>query len=133
MIKTIVMAEDDEDDRRIFHNLLPPHDDFVLSVFTVPLLSTCLRVVFEKRPDLVILDLNLPDSRGLETLQRLVKRFPAQKVLVVTGELDRDYEKQIIENGAVGALEKGSVTVGDFRSAIAAALGGSPLALRRVT
>ncbi|WP_306147131.1 MULTISPECIES: response regulator [unclassified Roseibium] len=125
MIKTIVMAEDDEDDRRIFHNLLAPHDDFVLSVFTCPLLSTCMRVVFEKRPDLVILDLNLPDSRGLETLQRLVGRFPAQKVLVVTGDLDKEYENQLIENGAVGAFEKASVTVGDFRSAIAGALGGT--------
>jgi DNA-binding NarL/FixJ family response regulator len=126
MIKTIVMAEDDDDDRQIFHNLLAPHDDFVLSVFTCPLLSTCMRVVFEKRPDLVILDLNLPDSRGLETLQRLVERFPAQKVLVVTGDLDKEYENQLIENGAVGAFEKGAVTVGDFRSAIAAALGGTP-------
>ncbi|WP_306150562.1 MULTISPECIES: response regulator [unclassified Roseibium] len=133
MIKTIVMAEDDEDDRRIFHNLLAPHDDFVLSVFTCPLLSTCMRMVFEKRPDLVILDLNLPDSRGLETLQRLVRRFPAQKVLVVTGELNPDYEKQLIANGAVGALEKGAVTVGDFRSAIADALAGNPPALRHVT
>ncbi|XYK79828.1 MAG: response regulator [Labrenzia sp.] len=132
MIKTIVMAEDDDDDRRIFHNLLAPHDDFILSVFTCPLLSTCMRVTFERRPDLVILDLNLPDSRGLDTLLKLVERFPNQKVLVVTGDLDKDYENQLIECGAVRAFEKRSVTVGDFRSAIAKALGDKPTPLRLV-
>jgi DNA-binding NtrC family response regulator len=126
MIKTIVMVEDDDDDRRIFHNLLVPHGDMIFNVYTCPLLSTCLQVMFEKRPDLVVLDLNLPDSRGTETLKKFLQTFPNQKVLVVTGDMDADYKRQLVELGAIDAFEKGTVTVGDFRTAILQALEDKP-------
>ena len=122
MIKNIVMVEDDEDDRRIFHNLLLPYDDLLLNVYTCSLLSSCLATVFEKKPDLVVLDLNLPDSRGIDTLNTLIKRFPEQNILVMTGDLDEDYRFRLVELGAINAFEKGAITVADFRKSVVEAL-----------
>lgn len=83
------MVEDDDDDRRIYHNLMVPHGDMIFNVYTCPLLRTSLHVIFERQPDLVILDLKLPDCRGADALKSIANKFPGQEVLVVTGNLDK--------------------------------------------
>lgn len=120
------MVEDDDDDRRIYHNLMVPHGDVIFNVYTCPMLRSCFGIIFEKRPDLVILDLNLPDSRGADTLHRLNNKFPRQKVLVVTGDLDSNLAETLLQIGAVDALEKSTVTQGESRTAIAQALEEKP-------
>ena len=81
-----------------------------------------MATVFEKKPDLVVLDLNLPDSRGIDTLNTLIKRFPEQNILVMTGDLDEDYRFRLVELGAINAFEKGAITVAEFRKSVVEAL-----------
>ncbi len=60
-------------------------------------------------PDVVLLDLSLPDSSGLETLDRLLglTRVP---VVVLTGMNDDELAGTAVERGAQDYLVKGSVT-----------------------
>lgn len=59
------------------------------------------------RPDLVLLDLALPDSAGLETVQRVTSRLPDIPVIVLTGDDDPALAAAAIEHGAQDYLVKG--------------------------
>ena len=56
----------------------------------------------------VLLDLTLPDSRGFETLQRLLTRFPHLNVIVMTGLSDKALGLEAVKFGAQDFLVKGA-------------------------
>ena len=62
--------------------------------------------------DLVLLDLGLPDSQGLETLERLRAVQPTVSVVVLTGLADEDVGLRAVQLGAQDYLVKGSF--GDY-------------------
>jgi two-component system invasion response regulator UvrY len=59
-----------------------------------------------KQPDLVILDLNLTDSSGLELLRRLVKLDKAVKILVLSMHSEPVYAARAMQAGARGYVSK---------------------------
>ena len=59
-----------------------------------------------ERPDLVILDLNLPDLGGLELLTRLLREDPAVRVLVLTMHAEPLYASRALKAGARGYVSK---------------------------
>jgi len=64
-----------------------------------------LRQFSELRPDVVTLDLGLPPDEegigeGLATLEQIMKRAPATKVVVVSGCVEADCAKRAVESGA---------------------------------
>jgi DNA-binding NarL/FixJ family response regulator len=56
--------------------------------------------------DLLLLDLDLPDSRGLDTLQRVREAAPQVPVVVLSAHDDRDSVLDAIDHGAAGFLSK---------------------------
>ena len=56
--------------------------------------------------DLILLDLDLPDSRGLETLKRTHAHCPSLPIVVLTGIGDESVAEQVLELGAQDFLEK---------------------------
>lgn len=58
-----------------------------------------------RRPDLVILDLNLPGLGGLELLRRLIQ-LEARRVLVLSMHAEPLYAKRALEAGAAGYVTK---------------------------
>ncbi|RLV58584.1 DNA-binding response regulator [Parashewanella curva] len=58
------------------------------------------------QPDLILLDLNLPDSQGFETLISLKFDYPAIAVVVISGQEDASTVKQAVQLGASGFLPK---------------------------
>lgn len=60
--------------------------------------------------DVVLLDLNLPDSTGLDTLATVVDATPPLPVIVLTGVTDREVGIEAIERGAQDYLVKDEVT-----------------------
>jgi two-component system, NarL family, invasion response regulator UvrY len=65
-----------------------------------------LPLLREHRPDLVLLDLNLPDIGGLELLRRLRAEAPAPRVLVFTMHADPVFAARALEAGAAGYVSK---------------------------
>jgi DNA-binding NarL/FixJ family response regulator len=59
-----------------------------------------------ERPELVILDLNLPDLGGLELLGRLLRDDPAVRVLVLTMHAEPLYASRALQAGAKGYVSK---------------------------
>lgn len=58
------------------------------------------------RPDLVILDVRLPDRDGLEVCRELTQRFPSIRVLILTAYPDEEFIGRAIEVGASGYVLK---------------------------
>ncbi len=60
--------------------------------------------------DVILLDLNLPDSRGLETLSTTIKRFPRIPVVVLSGLADDAITVEAVRRGAQDFLVKGDIS-----------------------
>ena len=59
-----------------------------------------------KVPDVVLLDIRMPNMNGVVTTGEIRKRFPAVKVLILTTFDDSDYILSALNNGACGYLLK---------------------------
>lgn len=73
--------------------------------------------------DLVILDLNLPDSRGLTTLVDVARARPGVPVLVISATEGDDWESAIAASGASGYVPK-SAAIPDIIEALGKVLAG---------
>jgi two-component system response regulator NreC len=67
---------------------------------------TTLRKAEELRPDLVLMDISMPDMGGIEATQRLTKICPQVKVLIMTAYDDEGLLHGAIRAGASGYLLK---------------------------
>lgn len=56
----------------------------------------------------ILLDLTLPDSRGFETLERLLAKFPQKNIIVLTGYSDKEMGLRAVKAGAQDFLVKGA-------------------------
>lgn len=61
-----------------------------------------------KEFDLILLDISLPDMTGLEVLQTIKKKNPAQKVLILSMHPQEQYALRALKLGASGYLTKGT-------------------------
>jgi DNA-binding NarL/FixJ family response regulator len=67
-----------------------------------------LELVPKLKPEIILLDLNMPEMSGMETAKHLKKLSPAPKILVFSMHNDADYVLKSIENGVDGYLLKDS-------------------------
>jgi DNA-binding NarL/FixJ family response regulator len=70
--------------------------------------ETAVRLAVERRPDVVLMDLNLPGVPGLEATRRIVRDAPDSAVLVLTMVDDDDTVLAAMRVGARGYLLKGA-------------------------
>jgi len=62
----------------------------------------------EVEPDLVLMDLSMPDLNGIEAMRRIHKKTPDLPVVILTAHADPGVEKEAREAGASGFLAKGT-------------------------
>ena len=75
-------------------------------------LPEALQIASGRAIDLVLLDLTLSSSAGIDTLQRFRSRFPEVPVLVVSASEDRERINACLEAGARGYIAKTSAILG---------------------
>lgn len=61
------------------------------------------------RPDVVLLDLNLPDASGIEVCQQLLAEQPALRVVALTTLNERSYLTRMMQAGAAGYVLKNAL------------------------
>jgi diguanylate cyclase (GGDEF)-like protein len=105
----ILLIEDDESCAELVKALLACVRWASPSVETVTTLREALARLTLERFDLVISDLNLPDSEGIATLQA-VARACDRLIIVVTASDDPGLREQALECGAYDLLHKGKLT-----------------------
>jgi DNA-binding NarL/FixJ family response regulator len=82
----------------------------------------------EHNPDVVVMDLLMPELDGIEATRRIVEAHPAVQVVVLTSFSDRERILEALDAGAIGFLLKDAEPDELFRGIRAAARGESPLA-----
>ncbi|HZG78811.1 MAG TPA: response regulator [Paenibacillus sp.] len=68
--------------------------------------TTGLRLIEELRPHIVVTDMRMPGVDGIKLLQAMHERFPALKVIVMSGYDDFAYMRQAIQSRAVDYMLK---------------------------
>jgi signal transduction histidine kinase len=81
-----------------------------LRVDCVPRLSDALASLDREVPSLVLLDLNLPDSRGAETFRKVRERAPNVPVVVLSSQDDEALALKAVDLGVQDYLIKGDFT-----------------------
>jgi DNA-binding NarL/FixJ family response regulator len=93
------------------------------------------RLINERAPDLVLMDISMPGLNGLEATARISKEFPATRVIVLSMYANDEYLREAIKAGAAGYLVKSSAAA-ELEKAIKAVSHGenyfSPLLSARV-
>ena len=65
-----------------------------------------LQLLKDSSPDLVILDLSMPNMGGLEAIKEIKQIYPQVKILVLTMYKEKAFIRQVLKDGAVGFLSK---------------------------
>jgi DNA-binding NarL/FixJ family response regulator len=81
----------------------------------------------ETRPDVVLMDLEMPEMDGIEATHRIVEQSPATQVVILTSFSDRDRIVSALNAGAVGYILKDAAPDEIAEAIRAAARGESPL------
>jgi two-component system cell cycle sensor histidine kinase/response regulator CckA len=100
----VQLIEDNMADARLVKEAL--RHEAEISVQTFDHLSRAIESLSSERIDIVLLDLGLPDSQGLDALHAISKAAPHMPIVVLTGHEDGELGRKIIELGAQDYLVK---------------------------
>ena len=103
----ILLVEDDPADARLLQIALAETENTAsINLVWVERLSRAFEELEERGADAVLLDMNLPDSQGLDTVTRMVEKAPSVPIIVLTGLADELLTVQALQKGAQDYLVK---------------------------
>lgn len=105
----ILLIEDNPGDARHVEEILKDVPGFSFGIERAELLAAGLSRLEKGDIDIVLLDLNLADSNGYETFQKLHNHFPEMPIILLTGLEDEELGLRAVRDGAQDYLSKGNL------------------------
>ncbi|MDP3542898.1 MAG: response regulator [Elusimicrobiota bacterium] len=102
MAPKILVVDDDADTRRVLRYVL----ETVAQIVEAEGGAQALLRIKSERPQLVLLDLVMPEVGGLEVLVSALKDDPTLKIIVLTGQSDIGVARSALERGARAFITK---------------------------
>ena len=99
----VLIVDDEADIREMLTDLLAAEG---YDVGTAGDGATALKSVVERRPDLVLLDVDMPRLRGVEALVAIRELAPDTKVIMMSGKADVEEAKRSLASGAFDYINK---------------------------
>ncbi len=106
---TVLLVEDDPADARLIQDALAGTGNSLFRVEWVTRLSDALKRLGSEKFEVILLDLSLPDSQGLEAFDQVFQAAPDSLILVLSGLTDEETARQAMERGAHDYFSKGHV------------------------
>ncbi|MBI5494605.1 MAG: PAS domain S-box protein [Deltaproteobacteria bacterium] len=104
----VLLVEDNPGDQALIRELLTPDEGTHYHVEALSRLADACGRIRSQPFDLVLLDLSLPDSQGLDTFTRMRDAAPGLPIVVLTGNSDETVATHAVQAGAQDYLVKGS-------------------------
>src|SRR5215210_6361259 len=101
----VLIVDDHSGVRRGIRNLLQTAKDMII-VGEGGNGAEAIELATTRSPDILLLDIELPDQRGDAVMRHIHNVQPNMKVLAVSSYSDRDYILGMLENGASGYITK---------------------------
>ncbi len=109
MIIGVLLIEDNPDDAELMQRRLSRSTNARFAVTTAKNLHEGLAYLEKASPDLVISDLGLPDSAGLDTVNKILAQAPQIPLVVLSGYDDESTAIKAVKAGAQDYLVKGQL------------------------
>jgi DNA-binding NarL/FixJ family response regulator len=120
---TIIVADDHKMVREGLVKLLESRQDFSV-IGQASDGEEAVEMVLERKPDIVLMDINMPRLSGIDATRRIGKRGCESKVLVLSMHESRTYVEEVLRAGAAGYIVKNSASA-DLVQAIEAVCSGA--------
>lgn len=121
MVNVVLVVTPESADAEVLQSVLPKAKDGPFKIEWVTHLSDALERLALGDVDVVLADLGLPDSKGIETFDQLFSAAPEIPLMLITGDDEDALATEAVLRGAQGYLSKGN-----FRNALL------PQALRNI-
>jgi len=109
----ILYVEDNPGDARLLQETMRERQEvWARDLVVAGRLAEAINVLENHTVDLVLLDLALPDSQGMDTLRKITDRFAALPIVILTGRDDSEMGVSALQEGAQDYLVKGRITPG---------------------
>ena len=105
----LLLVEDNPGDARLIEEILRESGTVKFRLDWVASMSAALEHAAREETDLILLDLSLPDSSGLETFQRMHAAAGDLPIIALTGLDDEELAITTVQSGAQDYLVKGHV------------------------
>lgn len=102
-------------------------EDGIEPIGVAPTIARALEMVADERPDVVLMDVRLPDGSGIEAVSRVVALCPATRVIVMTAHADNVLAMDAADAGAAGFVLK-DVRIAKIVTAVRRAVAEAPAA-----
>ena len=126
-----VLIVDDADESRAILRRALGFDDGIDVVGEAASGTDAVQQTAVLQPDVVLMDVRMPDGNGVQATGEITRRFPEVRVLALTAHDDQGSVRGMLAAGAIGYLVKGA-SVDDVMTAIRGAGAGESLVDRRV-
>jgi two-component system, NarL family, response regulator LiaR len=87
--------------------------------------AEALRVCETTRPDVILMDLKMPEMDGVQTTRQILERHPQVRIVALTSFGEEDLVRAELQAGAIGYLLK-NVSAAELAQAIRSAYAGRP-------
>ncbi|MFY0804243.1 response regulator [Peribacillus frigoritolerans] len=102
---TVVIVEDDENAVNIYKQFTDQLDQFTV-IATASTGKQALNILHAAQPDLILLDIFLPDMNGIDLLREIRREYRGIDVILITAANDTETVSEAIRGGAFGYLIK---------------------------
>ncbi|MGD9736034.1 MAG: response regulator [Solirubrobacterales bacterium] len=102
---TVVLADDHAVVRGALRSLLEGHEDLEV-IGEASDLAAARRAVEESPPQVLVLDVNMPDGLGVDAVPALRESAPGTQIVLLTMERDLSLARRALDAGALGYLFK---------------------------
>jgi diguanylate cyclase (GGDEF)-like protein len=132
VINTLLLVEDNLGDARLLREILKEQGAHTIKLTHVERMSEAEMHLGSHAVDMILLDLGLPDARGLGAVRRAHLAAPRVPLVVLTGLDDESVATQALQEGAQDYLVKGQIETRGLLRALRYAVERKTMALQMI-